>query len=69
MKYELEKRIEKLACKIKEDAVEYKLTQEKDKSLKNLFGVKKQFVQLMKTFVKEPWVEKLTEENVELADK
>ena len=63
MEYDLKKRINAVYFKLMETPVEYCVTQEKDKSLKALFEVKKQFIQLIKTFVKEPWVEKLTEEN------
>jgi len=69
VEYELEERLNKLKLRVMEPEFEYKITQEKDKSLKSLFEVKKQFIELLKTFVKESWVEKLNEENIELADK
>jgi len=69
LEYELEERLNSLKLRLMEPEVEYKITQEKDKSLKSLFEVKKQFIELLKTFVKESWVEELNEENIELADK
>lgn len=42
---------------------------EKDKSFKVLFEVKEQFIQLLKTFVKEKWVDVVNVNNIELVDK
>ncbi len=69
LEYDLKESIDNLCCRLCENKIEYMVTQEKDKSLKSLFEVKRQFVELIKTFVKEEWTEKLTEENLELADK
>ena len=54
---------------LREREVQYQIAYEKDKSLKTLFSVKKQFIELIKTFVKEEWVKEIKEENIELADK
>ena len=51
--FELDKRIKNIQMFVKEDGFKYEITQEKDKSLKSLFEVKKRFVELLKTFVKE----------------
>lgn len=69
LEYEISERLKHLSCRIKESSIDYQVSQEKDKSLKGLFEVKKHFVQLLKTFVKESWVDNLEEENIELADK
>jgi len=69
IEYDVYERIDRICSVIRESTVNYQVTQEKDKSLKSLFEVKRQFVQLIKTFVKESWTEKLTEDNIELADK
>ena len=42
---------------LREPVVQYQIAYEKDKSLKTLFSVKKQFIELIKTFVKEIFVD------------
>ena len=42
---------------------------EKDKSFKVLFEVKEQFIQLLKTFVEDKWVDEVNVNNIELVDK
>ena len=69
IEYDIGERLRDLSYCIKESPVNYEISQEKDKSLKSLFEIRKNFVQLIKTFVKEPWIENINEENIELADK
>ena len=42
---------------------------EKDKSFKVLFEVKDQFIQLLKTYIKDDWVKETRKGNIELVDK
>ena len=69
IEYDLTERINNLRLKVMESEVKYQITQEKDKSLKSLFEVKSQFIELLRSFIHEPWVNKITENNIELVDK
>ena len=74
MNYILEKELKDVALKLCESSVNYNTNiKEKDKSFKVLFEVlfevKGQFIQLLKTFVKEEWIREIKEENIELVDK
>ena len=71
MNYILKKEFGDIVYKICETPIDYYNTnlQEKDKSFKTLFEVKEQFVQLLKTYIKEDWVKEVNEDKLELVDK
>ena len=71
MVYSMEEEINRICTRLRENQNKYGVynIKEKDSSFKSLFEVKSQFIELIKTFIKETWVEEITEENIELADK
>lgn len=69
--YLIKEQLQVLYNRIKEDSVKFEFgnIKEKDSSFKSLFEVKSEFIELVKTFINEPWVEEINEGNIELSDK
>lgn len=70
MEYEydlLEELERKLHTTLKESPIKFDVgIKNKDSSFKELFEVKAQFIELIRTFIKEEWVREINEENIEL---